>query len=145
MITAPVALCLFCGQRDEPDHPCDGRQGWREWADTLPPLMSGLVPATLGTSAAAADQVEDTRDSQRARVYEFIEASAEIGRTDDEQQAALGLDGSSQRPRRWELWKLGQIDILRDPAGSPVKRLTRTHRSAVVWVTSRYVRQRQSA
>jgi len=107
--------------------------------------MSGLVPATLGTSAAAADQVEDTRDSQRARVYEFIEASAEIGRTDDEQQAALGLDGSSQRPRRWELWKLGQIDILRDPAGSPVKRLTRTHRSAVVWVTSRYVRQRQSA
>jgi hypothetical protein len=54
--------------------------------------------------------------------------------TDDELQIALRLDGSSERPRRWELWKRDAITIRRDAAGEPVRRLTRTQRHAVVWV-----------
>lgn len=128
-------VCLFCGgDASEPDHfaRCDGRQGGVE--PDLPPLISGISPETWHTSAAAAEAVEESRDTQRARVFDEIARAGRDGRTDDELQAALGLDGSSERPRRWELWKLDRITILRDPLGREVRRLTRTNRRAVVWI-----------
>src|SRR5262245_60260595 len=135
--------CLFCGgDRRAPDHDarCDGRQGAVEAAAveglTFEPLLiAGADPATYDTSAAAAESVEDTKDTQRAAVRAAIQAAGRSGRTDDEIQVLLHLDGSSERPRRWELWKRGAIDILRDGEGRAVRRLTRTNRWAVVWVT----------
>ena|SRR5436190_5977680 len=147
MSTMPYALCLFCGGADTPGHACDGRQGLMEaqecqcgpshlpWCSArLPPLIAGLAPETRATSAAAAVSVEDGKDSQRALVFSTIRSAGSSGHTDDELQDVLGLDGSSERPRRWELWKLGLIDILRDDQGAAVRRQTRTNRRAIVWV-----------
>jgi hypothetical protein len=132
---------LFCGgDSSDPDHRdrCDGRQGHIEATDLpdLPMLMSGLVEATYATSTAAAVSVEDLKATQRLMVLHAIKAAGTQGRTDDELQSILNLDGSSERPRRWELWKLEQIRILRDERGEAVKRLTRTNRRAVVWVAA---------
>jgi hypothetical protein len=134
--TRNAPLCRFCGGLDGPDHAprCDGRQGHVEAA--LPALVSGLEPATHATSEAAAVSVETTRDTQRALVFAAIRQAGARGLTDDEIQAALGLDGSSERPRRWELWKLQRIAIAKDADGVAVKRITRTHRRAVVWVAA---------
>jgi hypothetical protein len=136
--------CLFCGgDASEPDHRlrCDGRQGAIEAAlpdAPLPPLASGLTAATYATSSAAAERIEDTRETQRAQVLAEIRGAGPAGATDDELQVRLGLDGSSERPRRWELWKLDRICMLRAPDGSVVRRLTRTHRQAVVWVAPEF-------
>jgi len=103
------------------------------------PLFSGLVPETAETSLAAAESIEDQRASQRSLVLKTITAAGKQGHTDDELQLLLDLDGSSERPRRWELWKEGSIRILRDERGKAVKRLTRTRRQAVVWVAAKVV------
>ena len=110
----------------------------------LPRLAAGLDPATRETSAAAADardtpdtpDTPDTRDTQRAQVLEVIHLAGARGATDDEIQIALGLDGSSERPRRWELWKRDRIRILREDNGAAVKRSTRSERRAVVWIVN---------
>jgi hypothetical protein len=131
--------CLFCGgDASEPNHlaHCDGRQGGIE--ETLPRLISGLAPETWQTSASAAMSIEETKETQRERVFEQIHRAGRAGRTDDELQAALGLDGSSERPRRWELWKLDRIAILRGPDGQAIRRMTRTQRRAVVWIDRRF-------
>ena len=137
-------FCWHCGgDASEPNHRdrCDGRQGKRDAAlepvpRFEPMLVAGIAPETYATSEAAAVSVEDAKDTQRAAVYVAIRAAGQDGRTDDELQQLLGLDGSSERPRRWELWKLDQIRILRDVDGRPVRRLTRTQRRAVVWVAA---------
>lgn len=132
-----TTLCLFCGGDPlAPEHRrrCDGRQGRVEDPDTLPPLIAGIAPATWATSAAAAASVEDATESQRALVLEAIRRAGPVGRTDDELQVILELDGSSERPRRWELWKLHRIRVLHDAHGLTVRRLTRTRRCAVVWI-----------
>lgn len=130
--------CLFCGgDARSPEHfkYCDGRQGRIEAElDAVPRLMSGLTPETYATSAAAAISVDETKASQRLAVLAVIKAAGATGCTDDEIQERLHLDGSSERPRRWELWKLNQICERRDADGHVVKRFTRTHRRAVVWV-----------
>ena len=132
--------CLFCGgDPREPDHAsrCDGRQGKVEAAAAaLPLLISGIAPETWDTSAAAAVSVEPTKETQRRAVFAVIYLSERNGATDDEIQVTLNLDGSSERPRRWELWKLGQITMRRDETGEVVRRLTRTKRRAVVWVAA---------
>jgi hypothetical protein len=130
--------CLYCGgDASAPDHllHCDGRQG-RVESDALPLLASGLTDDTYATSMAAAVAVIDSKDSQRALVAATIRRAGATGATDDELQAWLNLDGSSERPRRWELWKQGRIRILHDNEGRPVRRMTRTNRRAVVWVAA---------
>jgi hypothetical protein len=126
--------CLFCGgDASEPNHlrNCDGR---RSSAEASPSLISGLTPDTWDTSEVAALSVDDAKDTQRRNVYDAIRAAGAAGCTDDELQIRLNLDGSSERPRRLELWKLDAIEVLRDGTGAPIRRLTRTHRWAVVWV-----------
>ncbi len=137
-----IQSCLFCGgDRGEPGHAirCDGRQGYVEAlaleAADLPVLAAGLTAATYATSREAAEHTADPA-TQRAHVLATIRAAGARGCTDDEVQSALGLDGSSERPRRWELWHLGQIATLRDEHGHPIRRLTRTNRRAVVWVAA---------
>jgi hypothetical protein len=140
----PVAFCWHCGNPNIPGHACDGQQGRVEAAapeagdPDLPLLISGLTEETYATSAAAAVSVEDSKASQRALVEHTFNEGGPSGHTDDEVQALLDLDGSSERPRRWELWKLGRLEVLRDSEGRPIKRLTRTRRWAVVWITSAF-------
>ena len=134
--------CLFCGgDAASPEHFkfCDGRQGRIEAAlEEVPLLISGIAPETWDTSEAAALSVDERKDTQRAEVRAFIAAARADGHTDDEIQEQLGLDGSSERPRRWELWKLGSIEMKRDGRGEVVKRRTRTQRRAVVWVAKEF-------
>jgi hypothetical protein len=142
MANGTGARCLFCGgDASEPDHwaHCDGRQGAIEEAADLPLLISGLTPETHATSAAAAVSVIDSKDTQRELVRQVIRGGGPSGHTDDEVQAITGLDGSSERPRRWELWKQGRIRVLCDAEGRAVKRYTRTQRRAVVWVVEELV------
>ena len=136
-------ICQYCGCRTAADDllhrlHCDGRQGAVEAAlepvpRFTPLIVAGAVPETWSTSEAAAERVTD-KDTQRAEVLEAIRAAGARGMTDDELQIALGLEGNSERPRRWELWKRDAITIRRDAEGAPVRRLTRTQRHAVVWV-----------
>jgi len=138
--------CLFCGgDASEPDHwrHCDGRQGQVE-ADDLPMLISGLTDDTYATSSAAAASVIETKDTQRELVFDAIKHAGAEGVTDDDLQVLLNLDGSSERPRRWELWKQARISVLRDDAGNAVKRLTRTNHRGVVWVTANLQREKAS-
>jgi len=135
--------CIFCGgDRGAPGHVhvCDGRQGAVEAAipdRDLPRLISGIDPSTYATSAAAAEHVEPTKAQQRELVYRVIDAAGDRGCTDDEIQLALRIDGSSERPRRWELWKQQRIQIACDDRGDTITRPTRTLRKAVVWIAAR--------
>lgn len=98
-------------------------------------LISGVTLDTYATSGAAAvENNRSARAAQRALVYQTIRDAADYGRTDDELQIELDLDGNSERPRRWELMIAGFIAVKRDAQGFAVKRLTRTNRQAVVWV-----------
>jgi len=63
-----------------------------------------------------------------ARVLEYIRSQGTFGATDDECQAALNMGGSTQRPRRVELFQQGKICM------APAMRRTRTGRNANVWV-----------
>jgi hypothetical protein len=133
-------LCLFCGgDSSEPDHlrKCDGRQGHIEAEigdEDLPLLISGLTDDTYATSAEAAIRIEEIKATQRQLVFDRICAAGTEGCTDDELQSALRLDGSSERPRRWELWRQDLITIRRTDEGKAIHRRTRTGRLAVVWV-----------
>ena len=137
--------CLFCGgDSSEPGHAarCDGRQGaigafdgeafgaesdtWedRGWP---PPPAAGITPETLSASVEAAAKIEPSADTLRAAVLEHIRRCGPAGATDDEIQAALALDGNTERPRRWELLKADLIA----PAGH---RTNARGRRCAVWV-----------
>jgi hypothetical protein len=98
-------------------------------------LFPGLDPsppaqAHSPTSVAAAASVEGVPASTwRQKVYEYIDSQGYLGATDEEVQEALGMNPSTQRPRRVELVRFG---VVRD---SGVTRKTRSNRSAVVWVS----------
>lgn len=101
----------------------------------LPLLRSGLDPATYATSTEAAINAQENADTQRLRVAQAIHAADDDGHTDDELQDLLGLPGDSERPRRWELWKLGLICLKRDANGNAVRRPTRRGKQrANVWI-----------
>lgn len=89
------------------------------------------VPAVGGSEtsleAAASWMVEDT-NALRARVYAALLARGAFGATDEELQIALGMNPSTERPRRIELVERGRV---RD---SGARRLTRSGRRAVVWI-----------
>ncbi len=101
-----------------------------EAQDALRPLISGATPETRATSTEAAESVVETKDTQRQRVYEAIRDSGRNGMTDEQIQEDLGIEGNSQRPRRRELQALGRIQA------STLRRLTRSGRTAVVWVVA---------
>jgi len=93
------------------------------------PDMLGQPPAQpVATSIAAADAIKPCADTLRARVLEYIRLQGKTGATDDEIQVALNMGGSTQRPRRVELFQQGKICM------APMMRRTRTGRQANVWV-----------
>lgn len=79
------------------------------------------------TSRAAAAQYLPHARTARERVYWTISAS-ENGMTDEEVQDALGMNPSTQRPRRVELVEIGIVE------DSGRTRPTRSGMDAVVWV-----------
>lgn len=78
------------------------------------------------TSKAAAESFsEDALNVLQAKVLAFIRTNK--GATDEEVQRALGLNPSTQRPRRIELVTRGLV------IDSGTKRDTTSGRAAVVW------------
>ena len=90
----------------------------------LPPRRLPPFQRHSSTSREAAVSVYGTVASQRERVFRYIEANGPC--SDDAVIAGLGLDGSSVRPRRIELFEAGRIT----QAGEC---LTRKGRRAVAW------------
>lgn len=80
------------------------------------------------TSREAAQAIKPDTSELRTKVFECIRAAGPAGRTDDEIQALLGMDGSTERPRRRELQLNGRV---RETAE---KRKTSTGRFATVWI-----------
>lgn len=79
-------------------------------------------------SVAAAEDIVPSASTLRARVYAALVERGPM--TDEEMQEVLGMNPSTQRPRRVELWRAGKVARVG-------KRLTRSGRTAAVWgVTS---------
>lgn len=99
------------------------------YAETPPgPLFTQRAPSVCGsvTSAQAADSLAPaTLNALQLRVLELLHATPG-GLTDEEMQLRLGMNPSTQRPRRIELAKAGMIQ----KAGV---RKTASNRNADVW------------
>jgi transcription initiation factor IIE alpha subunit len=96
------------------------------------PLFTQRAPAARGsiTSAQAADSLGPaTLNAMQRRVLELLQATPE-GLTDEEMQKRLGMNPSTQRPRRIELARRGLIVT----GGT---RKTASGRSADVWRVAR--------
>jgi hypothetical protein len=92
------------------------------------PLFTQRAPSVNGsaTSAAAADSIGPaTLNALQRRVLELL-ASWPQGLTDEEMQHKLGMNPSTQRPRRIELARRGLVV----EAGT---RKTASGRMAVMW------------
>ena len=87
----------------------------------IPAPYTGSSPAARETSRASAERIKVGAETLRYAVLEAI-VNAPSGLTDQEQQAVLKLDGSTQRPRRVELLALFLIQAIGESG-----------RSAVVW------------
>ena len=79
------------------------------------------------TSHSAAESMRALAGRLRARVYACIVRAGREGCTDEEMQAELQMQGSTQRPRRVELVRAGLV------VDSGLRRRTFAGRSAVVW------------
>lgn len=79
------------------------------------------------TSVAAAEEIKPAAATLRQAVLEFLCLCGSDGATDEEMQTALGMNPSTQRPRRVELCEQGLA------YDSNRKRLTKSGRQAVVW------------
>jgi hypothetical protein len=98
--------------------------------DTCPgPLFAQRAPSVNGsvTSAQAADSLDaHALNAMQQRVYAYLVGCGAHGATDEEIQRGLGMNPSTQRPRRIELARRGLIV----EAGT---RRTASKRAAVVW------------
>lgn len=90
-------------------------------------------PAQLhsDTSRAARDAIEPRAATLRRAVLEFIRGRGSDGATDEECQDGLGMNPSTQRPRRVELVMTGLV------ADSGRTRKTKSNRNATVWVAGK--------
>lgn len=80
-------------------------------------------PLTNGNanSAAAASTLDpDTLNERQHRVLNAIWKGRRSGVTDQKIEEATGLDGSTVRPRRGELWEAGWIVARRTDSGAPI-------------------------
>lgn len=82
------------------------------------------------TSVAAAEAIAPATGTQRELVFSTIFTSGRNGMTDEEVQQALGMNPSSQRPRRGELVDAGLV------VDSGVRRDTQAGLEAIVWVAA---------
>lgn len=94
--------------------------------ETLDMFDSVPYQAHSETSREAADEIGGKAGTIRRRVLDCIRSRPD-GMTDAEVQSVLGLEGSTQRPRRVRLVELG---LVRD---SGRVRTTHSGRKATVW------------
>jgi hypothetical protein len=74
--------------------------------------MESVPYVRTPTSISAAKRVKanpEHRESDKARILAFIENRGDVGTTDFEVEKALGIQGSTLRPRRGELHKESRI------------------------------------
>lgn len=93
------------------------------------PLFARPAPAvqTSRTSMQAADSLKPrTLNALQRQVFEFLRTCGAFGATDEEMQTALGMNPSTQRPRRIELVRRGLV--VEDGT-----RATTSRRMASVW------------
>lgn len=86
-------------------------------------------------SQAAAEAAAPIAGTKRWAVLQFIAAQGIYGATDDEIQVGLGMNPSTERPRRIELYEGRFIVKLR------TTRPTRGGRQAAVWLAGEHVQQ----
>jgi len=79
------------------------------------------------TSAEAAERAEPRAGTDQALILAALRFAGDYGGTDEEMQNALGMNPSTQRPRRIELVSVGLV------VDSGETRPTRSGRRAVVW------------
>lgn len=108
-----------------------------------PPLFAQTQPpshrnAPTGTSTVAAEAIRGQAAHLRALVLAEITRRGEAGATDEEVQAALGMQGNTQRPRRGELVAAGLV------VDSGRRRPTRSGKPAAVWVAAEFARAAQA-
>jgi len=102
----------------------------RQGIEALGPLFQPPAQAHSRTSVEAAKRISGKSQALRARVFAYIQAQGELGATDEEVQTALGMGGSTQRPRRVDLETAGMV------RNSGRTRRTTSGRQAVVWVAA---------
>ena len=86
-----------------------------------------------GTSEAAAEAIEPVLGKLRREVYALFQEVGADGATDEQVQIRLGLDGSTERPRRWELERAGLV------VDSGRRRETISGRKAIVWILKKFL------
>lgn len=79
-------------------------------------------------SIAAADSMRPHAETMRRKVCQFIADQGAKGATDEEVQIGLGMNPSTERPRRGEVWGFG---LITDSLGE--RRATTSGRMATVW------------
>lgn len=98
------------------------------------PSTPGIVGSNYpATSLWAARDIAPATGTLRAKVLAYIAGCGDAGATDEEIQAALKMNPSTQRPRRIELARDGRIKALE------TKRKTTSVRWAQVWVVNKGV------
>lgn len=80
------------------------------------------------TTHDAYQTIKPRASTLRGLVLAYISECGNNGSTDEETQRALGMNPSTQRPRRLELEELGYV------FASGFKRQTTSGRNAIVWV-----------
>jgi hypothetical protein len=98
-------------------------------AATYLPLFDAPSQRASATSRAAAKRIAHSVPTLLAQVLAYIEQHP-AGLTDEEVQLGLGMNPSTQRPRRIELQRDGMVA----PAGT---RKTTSGRKATVWQATR--------
>jgi hypothetical protein len=79
-------------------------------------------------SRAAKESIKEALPELRAKVFEFIKAQGERGCTDEQIQDGLPMEPNTERPRRYELVKMGRV------VDSGRRRPLKSGKSGTVWV-----------
>lgn len=93
---------------------------------------TGRTETTRQTSRQAAQSQKGKAAEDRRRILNFIKSQGDHGATDLEIQQALHLEGSTERPRRVELFA---AELIRTDGTRP----TPSGRNAAVWVVQEVV------
>lgn len=94
------------------------------------PLFDLPAQAHSPTSRAAGESVRASAGTLRARVLAALRDAGPDGLTDEQMQMRLGMNPSTQRPRRIELVKSGHV------VAALACRPTASGRAATVWVAA---------
>lgn len=101
---------------------------WQQTTEYPRELYQGSPPSEpVSTSEAAASSVKTSANTMRGQVLRYIRNCGDHGVTDEEGIAATGMAANTWRPRRRELFLLGEIV-------SKGERHTRSGRLAKIWV-----------